>query len=266
VDVPLRRSLLITADRLWNFLPSFLKRAPKLSPVTGLPSLIWSLCRALGDDGDLALDAGNFLAARGLANRAYPSLFPDYYVDPSDQSNPSEERKDDLYLLGVSRGLYRRESETWFEFEARLILFPTDVKSYGTPAGLIRELERTGLEVELLEELAGDPQSWVLLSAEDACSVPDNQESHLFDFVPSDETDLSDPTDPSDPRVVRGCRIYDSEEEYFTFYLALTDPTAPSNPTDYSLSELRQIIRRVKPAHTRAYVRYPSAEFYEAIQ
>ena len=247
---------------MWSFLPPFLKRAPKLSPSTGLPSLIWSICRALGDDADLALDAGVFLAARGLANRAYPSAFPDYYVDPSDGSNPSEERKDDLYLLGVSRNLYRRETETWFEFEARLILFPTDIQSFGTPSGLIRELERTGLAVELLEELAGDPQSWVLLSAEDACSVPDNQESHLFDFSDSSESSvLSLPSSVlrGDPRVVRGCRIYDSEEEFFTFYLALTGSAA------YSESEIVDIIRRVKPAHTRAYVRYPSAAYYEAV-
>jgi len=244
---------------LWSFLPPFLKRTPKVDPNTNKASLIWSICRAIGDDADLALTAGVFLDARGLANRAYPSAFPDYYVDPSDGSNPSEQRMDDLYLLGASRNLYRRETETWFEFEARLILFPVDVQSFGTPSGLIRELERTGLEVELLEELAGDPQSWVLLSAADACSVPDNQESHLFDFVPPDETDLSDPTDPSDPRVVRGTRLYDSEEEYFTFYLQLTGSAS------YSVSELRQIIRRVKPAHTRAYVRYPSAEYYEAV-
>lgn len=247
---------------MWSFLPPFLKRTPKVDPNTNKASLIWSICRALGDDADLALDAGVFLAARGLANRAYPSAFPDYYVDPSDQSNPSEDRMDDLYLLGASRGLYRRESETWFEFESRLILFPTDVQSFGTPSGLIRELERTGLQVDLLEELAGDPQSWVLLSAEDACSVPDNQESHLFDFSDSSESSvLSLPSSVlrGDPRVVRGCRIYDSEEEYFTFYLVLTG-SAP-----YSESELRAIIRTVKPAHTRAYVRYPSADYYEAV-
>jgi len=256
VDVLSGSPLLITADRLWSFLPQFLKRAPKLSPTTGLPSLIWSICRAIGDDADLALDTGKLLAARGLANRAYPSAFPDYYVDPSDPTNPSEERMDDLYLLGVSRGLYKRSTETWFEFEARLILFPSDVKSYGTPSGMVRELERTGLEVELLEELAGDPQSWVLLSAEDACPVPENQLSHLFDFASSDE---SDPSDQSDPRAVRGTRVYDSEEEYFVFYLTLT------GSAEYSKSEVQDIIRRTKPAHTRAYVRYPSAAYYEAI-
>jgi len=246
---------MITADRLWNFLPQFLKRSPKLSPVTGLPSLIWSICRAIGDESDDALDTGDLLKARGLANRAYPS-YTSYYVDPSDPTNPSAERMDDLYLLGVSRGLYKRSDETWFEFESRLILFPTDVKSYGTPSGMVRELERTGLEVELLEELAGDPQSWVLLDAADACPIPEDQLSHLFDFAASDE---SDPSDQSDPRSVRGCRLYDGEEEYFVFYLTL------SGSAEYSKSEVQDIIRRVKPAHTRAYIRYPSAAYYEAV-
>jgi len=242
----------VTADRLWNFLPPFLRRAPKLHPSTGAPSLIWSVCRAIGDDADDALDTGKLLAARGLANRAYPSLFPDYYVDPSDPSNPSEDRMDDLYLLGVSRGLYKRSDETWFEFESRLILFPTDVKSYGTPSGMVRELERTGLECEILEELDGDPQSWVLLDAADACPIPEDQLSHLFDDSPVGVS-------PCESVYVRGCRLYDSEEEYFVFYLTLT------GSAEYSKSEVQDIIRRTKPAHTRCYCRYPSAEYYEAI-
>lgn len=250
---------MISADRLWGFLPPFLKRAPKINPNTSKASLIWSICRAIGDEGDDALDTGNLLKARGLANRAYPSEFADYYVDPEDGANPSAERMDDLYLLGVSRGLYKRSDETWFEFEARLILFPTDVKSYGTPSGMVRELERTGLECEILEELDGDPQSWVLLDAEDACPIPENELSHLFDFDSEQETDETYSTDKAYTPAVRGTRIYDSEEEYFVFYLTLT------GSAEYSKSEVQDIIRRCKPAHTRAYVMYPSAEYYEAI-
>lgn len=67
---------------------------------------------------------------------------------------------------------------------------------------------------------------------------------------------------PDDP-TVRGCRLYEYEEEYFIFLVKLKqdDP-----PVDYSKDEIKQIIAQVKPAPDKAWVYFPGETYAEEVE
>jgi hypothetical protein len=211
-----------------KFIPNFLKR------VTGiLDDITSSINYALAE----VLDTARLLKSQIMANRL--SDFPAYY--------DTDQRKQDLYLLGISRFLFKRAADTWTDFETRLSLFPTEVKDFGTKTGLVREINRTGLDVQLIEELTDDRYRWILENLFAQCPLFEDQISHIFNL---NEEDLS----------VRGTRIYSlTDSELFSFILYLDGNTA------YSKNELKQIIKFTKPAYTKCYCFYPNAQFAEVI-
>jgi hypothetical protein len=221
------------SDRIWLFLPNFLKKSVGQGFSLALYNIIQSIAHAL----DEVLDFGKLLKPRSMANRL--GDFTEYYA--------SDDRKLDLARIGASRFLFKRYSETWDDFEYRLQQFPNDVLDFGTAQGLIRELERTGLSVELLEELFNDKYRWIILSAADQCLEPEDQISHMF-------------ADGDEDPYVRGTRMYSADDsELFCFDLYLTGSTL------YAKSEIQEIVKFVKPAYTKCYCFFPNQEFAEVI-
>uniref|UniRef100_A0A7C6E996 Uncharacterized protein n=1 Tax=candidate division WOR-3 bacterium TaxID=2052148 RepID=A0A7C6E996_UNCW3 len=215
-------------ERIWLFLPNFLK---------GAKGVLYHIVQAIGYALDEVFDYGKLLKARLMANRL--SGFPEYYA--------SDDRKIDLVRLGVSRFLFKRDLESWNDFEIRLQEFPTDVKDFGTAPGLKREIERTGLTCDIVEELWNDIYRWILLALADMEEIEEAELSHLFAL--GDE-------DPN----VRGTRIYSLDDsELFSFVVYL------SGTAEYSKNEVREIIKFVKPAYTKCYCFFPNYEIAEVI-
>jgi len=215
-------------SRIWLFLPN---------KVAGTDlSVLYHIIQAIGHALDEVLDAGRLLKARGSANRI-PG-FNGYYT--------SDDRKLDLARLGVSRFLFKRDLEVWDDFEIRLQQFPIDVLDFGTSPGLKREIERTGLSCDIVEELVNDIYRWIILVLDDQIGEEANL-SHLFAL--GDE-------DPD----VRGTRLYSlTDSEIFSFVVYLSGDTA------YSKFEVKEIIKFVKPAYTKCYCIFPEAEYAEVI-
>jgi hypothetical protein len=211
-----------------KFLPNFLKRTEGL-----LYDITSSINYALTE----VLNAGKLLQSQMMANRL--SAFPAYYS--------TDQRKQDLNLLGLSRFLFKRIAESWADFETRLSLFPIEVKDFGTKAGLTREINRTGLDTQLIEELTDDRYRWILENLFDQCPLFEDNISHIFNLGHEDQS-------------VRQTRVYSLDDsEIFSFVLYL------DGATPYSKNELQQIIKFTKPAYTKCYCFYPSAEYAEVI-
>lgn len=219
---------MLYGDRVWQFLPGFLKR---------VQNGIYDICMAIGEALDEVITAAQKLKAQGMVNRI--SGFTEYYN--------SDERKQDLYLHGASRFVFKRESEIWDDFETRLQQFPEDVKWFGTFGGIIKEIERTGLVVDRIEEMRDDPYRWILLSLVDQCSLPEDQISHIFALG-------------EEATCVRGVRTfsrYDCEDFIFIVYL--------SGATTYAKSEVKSIVKFTKPPYTKAYIFFPGETVAEEV-
>jgi len=216
-------------DRIWKLLPGFLKRKTN--------GIMYGICLAKGEALDEIIAAAQKLKPQGMANQI-PG-FGSYYS--------SDERKRDLNLIGVSRFVFKRDSETWAEFETRLQQFPDDVKWFGTEKGITKEIERTGLVVDSIRELRDEIYRFIILSLVDQCPQPEDQLSHVFDL--GDE-------DPN----VRGTRIYsvdDHEDFIFLVYL--------SGSTEYSKSEVKSILKLTKPPFTKGYIFFPEESVAEEV-
>ncbi|GAI48068.1 unnamed protein product, partial [marine sediment metagenome] len=124
---------------------------------------IYDICRAIGEALDEIITAADKLKPQGMANRL--TGYTSYYN--------SDERKQDLNLIGSSRFVFKRESESWNDFETRLQQFPDDVKWFGTENGIIKEIERTGLVVDSIEIMRDDVYRFIILSLADQCLVPE---------------------------------------------------------------------------------------------
>lgn len=219
---------MLYGDRIWKFLPGFLKAAQ-----TGL----YDLCRAVGEALDEIMTAVAKLQPQGMANRL-PG-FEDYYA--------SDERKKDLVILGASRLVSKRENETWAEFETRLQQFPENVKWFGTKKGLEKEIERTGLVVDSIAEMRDDLFRWIILSLAEQCNYPEDQLSHIYELGKEDLT-------------MRGTTEYGRDDiEDFTFVVRL------SGSTTYSKQDVKRIIKAAKPPFTKGYVFFPGLTVAEEV-
>ncbi len=217
-----------SGNRLEQFLPGFLKRA-----LGGISDI----CQAVGESLDEAITAAQLLKAQLMANRL--EGFDEYYA--------SAQRIADLNLIGASRFVFKRDDETWDDFEMRLRLFPTDVRWFGTQAGIIRELERTGLTVDSIEELRDERNRFIVLSLADQCGKAEDQLSHVFDL------------NAEDP-YVRGDRGYGLEDsEDFMFLVRL------SGSSGYSKQDVKAILKQVKPPYTKSYVFFPNQQTAEEV-
>ncbi len=181
----------LPTDRVWKFLPGFLKRAEGV-----LSDITRSITDALND---LVTFLEN-LKALGLSQTIDPSLGP-------------AEREKELDLIAASRGLSRYSWEDLSTFEARIHAFPQDVLNFGTLNGIRQEVERSGLTATLYET-GNDPQRWILLSLVEQGGLQEDQISHIFTLGNED---------PS----VRGDRIYSGVDEIFSFTVTLSG-TVPS--------------------------------------
>lgn len=65
---------------------------------------------------------------------------------------------------------------------------------------------------------------------------------------------------PDDP-TVRGCRLYDDEEEYFIFLFKLVNPHTVS----FSKEEIKDIVRNVKPSPDKAFIYFPGEAYAEEV-
>lgn len=219
---------MLYGDRIWQFLPGFLKRAKKK---------IYDICLAKGEALDEIITAADKLKPQGMANRL--TGYTSYYN--------SDERKQDLNLIGSSRFVFKRESESWNDFETRLQQFPDDVKWFGTEKGVIKEIERTGLVVDSIEIMRDDVYRFIILSLADQCLVPEDNISHVFDLGQEEET-------------VRGTRTFGLEDcEDFVFIVRL------SGATDYSKHEVKTILKLTKPPYTKAYIFFPGETVGEEV-
>ena len=230
-----------SSEQLWRNLPAFLKRKGQ----TGMP---WLLCQGLAAAFDLLAAATALLRVRGAANRL--SGYSTYYA--------SQERKDDMARLGMSRLLSKRSNESWAEFETRLqenvglevwdgtrvrYSLTGDVSQWGTVTGIIREVERTGLKASLVATRL-DPLAWRLLDTDGRGGT--------------DESELLDDSEP--PEGQRLTRIWD-DGWLWGFWLYVTNPDV----VDYLADEVRNIVRDTKPAWVRCYLGLPDAESWEVI-
>jgi len=219
---------MLYGDRIWQFLPGFLKQT------TGILS---DICRAIGEALDTAITTGEKLKAQGMANRLVG--FDEYYG--------SDERKADLNLLGASRFVFKRSIESWDSFESRLQQFPDDARWFGTKKGITTEIGRTGLTIDSISEMRDDPQRFILLSLADQCGIPEDQISHVFALGEEEET-------------VRGDRIFAVDEcEGFVFLIYLSGATA------YSKKEVAGVLKMVKPPYTKGYLFYPNEVVAEEV-
>ncbi|MGB3341336.1 MAG: hypothetical protein WBB37_07640 [bacterium] len=220
---------MLCGDRIWKFLAGFLKRKDD--------GIIKDICESKGAALDETITAADKLKPQSLANRLVG--YPEYYN--------SEDRKRDLSLIGSSRFVFKRDSESWDDFETRLQQFPNDIPWFGTKKGIITEIERTGLVVDSIEEMRDDPMRFIILSFADQCAVPEDQISHVFALGEEEET-------------VRGTRTYGRTEcEDFIFLVYL------SGETDYSKAEVKTIIKLSKPPYTKAYVFFPGESVAEEV-
>jgi len=228
-------------ERLRRYLPAFLRPGDVVTE-----AITESLATAYQE----LVDEAALLRARGAANR-FAGLFTAYYA--------SEERKDDVARIGMSRLLSKRNNESWAEFEARVAAFvglevwdgsranyvvTGDVAQWGTITGIVREVERTGLEASLLATRS-DPLAWKLLDTDGRGGT--------------DESELLDDTEP--PEGQRLTRIWD-DEWLWGFWLTVTNPEV----VDYLADEIRNIVRDTKPAWVRCYLWLPGAEAWEVIE
>lgn len=220
---------MLCGDRIWKILPGFLKRKPN--------GIMYDICLAKGEALDEIITAAQKLKPQGMANQI--AGFGSYYS--------SDDRKRDLNLIGASRFVFKRDSETWSEFETRLQQFPDDVKWFGTEKGITKELERTGLTVDSIKELRDEIYRFIVLSLADQCSQPEDQLSHVFNLG---EEDLS----------VRGTRTYSVEDcEDFIFLVYL------SGATSYSKKEVKSILKLTKPPYTKGYIFFPGESVAEEV-
>ncbi|HEX7319728.1 MAG TPA: hypothetical protein VF399_05155 [bacterium] len=219
---------MLLGDRIWQFLPGFLKR---------IKNGIYDICLAIGEALDEIIEEAQKLKAQLMANRL--TGFDEYYA--------SDQRKADLNLIGSSRFVFKRDDESWDDYETRLQQFVNDVWWFGTEAGIIRELERTGLTVDSIEELRDEPYRFIILSLADQCGKPEDQLSHVFDL---------DAEDPS----VRGDRTYGIEDsEDFQFLVRL------SGISSYSKQDIKTILKQTKPPYTKGYVFFPGFQVAEEV-
>lgn len=65
---------------------------------------------------------------------------------------------------------------------------------------------------------------------------------------------------PDDP-TVRGCRMYEDDEELFIFILKLNDPGS----VDFSKEEIKEIVKAVKPSPCKAFVIFPGEAYAEEV-
>jgi hypothetical protein len=219
---------MLTGNRIEQFLPGFLKRA-----LGG----VHDIRLAIGESLDQAITAAQLLKAQLMANRL--NGFDEYYA--------SAQRAADLNLIGASRFVFKRDDETWDDFETRLRFFPTDVRWFGTMAGIIQELERTGLTVDSIEELRDERNRFIVLALADQCGITEDQLSHVFGL--GDE----------DP-YVRGDRGYGLEDcEDFMFLVRL------SGTSPYAKQDIKSILKQVKPPYTKAFVFFPNEQVAEEV-
>jgi hypothetical protein len=219
---------MLTGDRIEQFLPGFLKRA-----LGGISDI----CQAIGEALGQAITAAQLLKAQLMANRL--DGFDEYYA--------SAQRLADLNLIGASRFVFKRDDETWEDFEMRLRLFPTDVPWFGTAAGIIQELERTGLTVDSVEELREERDRFIVLSLADQCGKTEDQLSHVFALGDEDPYVRGD----------RGYGLVDSED--FTFLVRL------SGASLYAKQDVKSILKQVKPPYTKAFIFFPNAQVAEEV-
>lgn len=227
-------------ERLRRYLPPFLRPGGAVTE---------AITEAIGTAMQELVDEARLLRARGAANR-FTGLFTSYYA--------GDERQDDLARIGMSRMLSKRTNETWDEFEARLVAFAGlevwdgsrtgyvvtgDVAQWGTITGIVREVERTGLEASLVATRT-DPLAWKLLDTDGRGGL--------------DESELLDDTEP--PEGQRLTRVWD-DEWLWGFWLYVTNPDV----VDYLADEVRSIVRDTKPAWVRCYLGLPDAEAWEVI-
>jgi len=228
-------------ERLRRYLPAFLRPGDVVTEV-----ITESLATAYQE----LVDEAALLRARGAANR-FAGLFTAYYA--------SEERKDDVARIGMSRLLSKRNNESWAEFEARLVAFvglevwdgsranyvvTGDVAQWGTITGIVREVERTGLHVESLVATRTDPLAWRLLDTDGRGGT--NESMLLADEEP--------------PEGQRLTRVW-GDDGIWGFWLILTNPEV----VDYLADEVRNIVRDTKPAWVRCYLKLPDAATWEVI-
>lgn len=65
---------------------------------------------------------------------------------------------------------------------------------------------------------------------------------------------------PDDP-TVRGCRMYNYQEELFIFLLKLTNP----GTVDFSKEEIKEIVESVKPSPCEAWIYFPGETYAEKV-
>lgn len=228
------------AERLRRYLPAFMR------PGAGV---VVAILAAVGAALQELVDEARELRARGAARR-FASEFSSYYA--------GADREEDLARIGMSRMLAKRSNESWAEYETRLQEFVGlevwdgtrsnytvvgDVAQWGTIAGIIREVERTGLHASLLATRS-DPLAWKLLDTDGRGGV--------------DESVLMDDSDPAEGQ--RLTRVWD-DEWLWGFWLTVTNPDV----VDYLADEVRNIVRDTKPAWVRCYLGLPDAEAWEVI-
>jgi len=220
---------MLCGNRIWKFLPGFLKRKEG--------GIVNDVCQAIGTAFDEVIKTADKLKPQSMANRLVG--YSEYYS--------SDDRKRDLTLIGSSRFVFKRNDESWDDFETRLQQFPDDVPWFGTEKGIIKEIERTGLVVDLIGEMRDDPYRFIVLSLADQCLVPEDRISHVFALGEEEET-------------VRGSRTFGLTEcEDFIFLVYL------SGETDYSKSEVKTILKSSKPPYTKAYVFFPGESVAEEV-
>lgn len=220
---------MLCGNRICKFLPGFLKRKED--------GIVNDVCQAIGTALDEVITAADKLKAQSMANRLVG--YSEYYS--------SDDRKRDLTLIGSSRFVFKRNGESWDDFETRLQQFPDDVPWFGTEKGIIKEIERTGLVVDLIGEMRDDPYRFIVLSLADQCLVPEDQISHVFALGEEEET-------------VRGSRTFGltgCEDFIFLVYL--------SGETDYSKSGVKTTLKLTKPPYTKAYVFFPGESVAEEV-
>lgn len=236
--------------RLVRFVPPFLRKRFALVWVPGTPySPLLILLGACTTSFDEICEDIQQLRARGAANR-FAGEFGDYYS--------SEQRKEDVARLGMSRLLSKRTNESWIQFEERVRAFTGaevwdgtkrrytvtgDVAKWGCFSGIKLELERTGLVVDSIYGARGDPVRWRVLTVATMAGQRDTNFSMILD--------VGTPKPPNQ----RLTKIYTVVGGLWTIWIKLMNPGV----VDYSEEEVKEIVKLTKPAWVRAFVLFPGA-------
>lgn len=235
--------------RLLRYVPAFLKRKAA-GEVENIATGAAAGLEELQDDVQV-------LRAQGAANR-FSGEFATYYA--------SEQRKDDVARLGMSRKLSKRSNESWTAFEERVrallgsedwlagecqrFTVTGDVAQWGCYTGIEREIERTGLVVSSIIAAIEDTVRWRVLTVVTMGGVRDAD----FSMILSVGT--------AKPPNQRLTKIYGAAwEGVWIIWITLTNPSV----VEYSEDEVLNIVKLTKPAWVRAYVRFPSATYWKVV-